>query len=396
MRIAVVNQFYAPMKLGGAEVSVQVLCEALAARGHHVTVITSLVKGSSEQEVINGVKVRRINGGNIYAWDGQKHAAALRALWHGIDAWNPLALRRVRRALHEAQPDLLHTNNLAGMSCSVWAAAESLGVPVVHTLRDYYLLCPRSTMFRGQSNCIKQCTSCQLMSLPKRLAARSVSGVIGISEFVLRRHQQAGLFASAQVCEVIPNPGPASVKEDKRNPNGRGLALGFLGRLEPAKGIEVLLKTLADHDLCGWSEVIVGGRGAEDYERDLRQQYNDSRVKFAGHVDPAGFFQRVNLLAVPSLWNEPFGRVVIEAYAHGVPVVASNRGGLPELVVEGETGFVMDPLDERSLVDRLRYLAIASGPLVKMGVKAREEAKKFRTSEIAAAYERVFNAIASK
>jgi glycosyltransferase involved in cell wall biosynthesis len=390
MRIVAVNQFYAPMKLGGAEVSVQMLCEALAASGHEMTLVTSSVKGSPEREAINGVNVRRINAANIYAWEGQKRPAALRALWHGIDVWNPLVFRHVHRALREIQPDVLHTNNLAGISCSAWSAAKSLGIPVVHTLRDYYLLCPRSTMFRGEKNCIEQCASCQLMGLPKRWATPAVSGVVGISEFVLRRHKQTGLFASAQVSEVIPNPAPASMKEDNRNANGRGLALGFLGRLEPAKGIEVLLKTLADHDFCGWAEVVVGGGGADDYTKDLRHRYNDARVKFTGYLDPESFFRQVDLLVVPSSWNEPFGRVVVEAYAHGVPVVASNRGGLPELVEDGSNGFIFEPDSRDSLQGILVRLASEAGLLKHLQRGAKAKVANYTPSAVASAYEHVF------
>lgn len=390
MRIAVLNQFYAPQRFGGAEVSVQILCEALVARGNEVTVITGSFADARQHEIINGVNVRRIKCGNVYNWDGQTRPAALRAMWHGIDAWNPLAFRRVRGALREVQPDLLHTNNLAGISSSAWGAAENLGVPVAHTLRDYYLLCPRSTMFRGEKNCIEQCVPCKVMTTPKRLAARAVSGVIGISEFVLRKHQQAGLFASAQVSEVIPNPAPLPVREDKRHSNGRGLALGFLGRLEPAKGLEVLLKTLVDHGFCGWSEVIVGGRGSEDYERDLRHRYSDSRVKFVGHIDPASLFQRVNLLVVPSLWNEPFGRVVIEAYAHGVPVVASNRGGLTELVKDGANGLIFSPDSGGSLKGLLVRLASQAGLLEQLQHGARAAMSRYTPEAVASAYEDVF------
>lgn len=396
MHIAVLNQFYAPKRFGGAEVSVQMLCEALVARGNEVTLITGSGYDAREQETINGVNVRRIMCGNFYNWTGQKYPAALRAMWHGIDTWNPHSFRQVSRALREVKPNILHTNNLAGFSSSAWSAAQSLGVPVAHTLRDYYLLCPRSTMFHRRSNCIRQCASCHLMSVPKRLASRTVSGVVGISRFLLRRHQQAGLFTNAQVAQVIPNPAPLVQKDREIQFNEKEHALGFLGRLEPAKGIEFLLKTLVDHNFCGWSKVLVGGSGAEDYEKILRQKYNDSRIIFAGYVDPASFFKRVHLLVVPSLWNEPFGRVVIEAFAYGVPVVASNRGGLKELVKEGTNGFTFNPDLGCSLKDLLFRLASQGGLLKELQCGARAKVIFFSPENVATAYEEFFTKVIEK
>lgn len=390
MHVAVINQFYAPISFGGAEVSVQILCEALVASGNKVTVITGLVTDAKEHENINGVNVRRIKCGNLYSWDGEKHTVGARGIWHSIDAWNPLAFLNVSRVLREAKPDLLHTNNLAGISSSAWVAAQSLGVPVTHTLRDYYLLCPRSTMFRGQNNCVKHCALCNLMSIPKRLAARAVDGVTGISEFILQRHKSAGLFANALVSEVVPNPVQLPHFDGNQYLNGGELVLGFLGRLEPAKGIEVLLKTLADNHFCGWSGVIIGGRGAPDYVRNLRSKYNDSRFIFVGHVDPASFFKRVNLLVVPSLWNEPFGRVVIEACAHGVPVVASNRGGLTELVKDGANGFIFEPDSCDSLKVLLVRLASNAGLLEHLQRGAKAKVANCSPNAVASAYEHVF------
>jgi glycosyltransferase involved in cell wall biosynthesis len=72
-----------------------------------------------------------------------------------------------------------------------------------------------------------------------------------------------------------------------------------------------------------------------------------------GFIPPAELFAKIDVLVVPSLWHEPLGRIVFEAYAHGLPVIATDRGGISEIVSPGETGFLFDPdvpeSDERSL-----------------------------------------------
>jgi glycosyltransferase involved in cell wall biosynthesis len=83
--------------------------------------------------------------------------------------------------------------------------------------------------------------------------------------------------------------------------------------------------------------------------RSLRERAKDWPIELIGKAAPAAFYESIDVTVVPSLWHEPLARVIFESFAHGVPVLASSRGGSPELVVPGKTGWLFDPSEEGAL-----------------------------------------------
>src|SRR5260370_9454803 len=128
--------------------------------------------------------------------------------------------------------------------------------------------------------------------------------------------------------------------------------LGVLGRVSPEKGIEVLLDELRRDSTLKWS-LSIGGAGDADYLAKLKATHDDRGVSFLGHVVPADFLQSIDILVVPSKWNEPFGRVTVEAYSHGVPVVGANTGGIPE-VIEPDSYLVFDINQPHTVIDKIK------------------------------------------
>jgi glycosyltransferase involved in cell wall biosynthesis len=129
--------------------------------------------------------------------------------------------------------------------------------------------------------------------------------------------------------------------------------LGYLGRLDPLKGIDVLLDTLIGK-LGGRSwTLVLGGRGDAAYEAQLRSRHADPRITYLGFVPPSELLSRVDVLVVPSLFDEPLARVLIEACAHGVAVIGARRGGIPEVIEPGKTGLVFDPDDPEGLAQAI-------------------------------------------
>jgi glycosyltransferase involved in cell wall biosynthesis len=114
---------------------------------------------------------------------------------------------------------------------------------------------------------------------------------------------------------------------------------GYLGRIVPEKGVHVLIDALSAAGM-DW-KLNVAGTGPEDYLNDLKRRAN-GRVHFQGWTAPNDFFDTVDVLVLPSVWPEPAGRTILEAYQHRIPVITTNRGGMPELVLPGVTGWVVN------------------------------------------------------
>ena len=394
MIVGLVSSLYAPHAHGGAERVAQDVAESLAARGHQVHVLT-LGRGRAERAEINGVRVRYAPLRNLYwPFPVSDKGFAMKATWHAIDAYNPAMAREVGDWLDEIRPDLVNTHNLAGFSAAVWPAAAQRGIRLVHTLHDYYLLCPYSTMYRNEANCGRQCLRCRIVSAPRRALTRHVAGAIGVSRFVLQRHLEHGLFGAAHTSVVhngyrAPAAAAPSPRADHR------LRIGYLGSLVPAKGLDRLLDAflgLPD----GSAELYIAGSGDAGYESLLKgrtAQRND--VHWRGVVRPEEFLPGLDLLVVPSLYNEPMGRVVVEAFAHGLPVVAARRGGIPELF-HGECGWLYEPDDRERLPALLNRIAAQREILDPMRKEAREAALRYSCEAMSDGYLAIYQAVMAR
>jgi glycosyltransferase involved in cell wall biosynthesis len=347
MKIALVNDKYIHHEGGGAQESVRILAESLAIRGHDVSVYATTYQPDQVKftEVHANVRVTFLPVANVY-WPHGKRPAYLKPLWHAIDAHNPIMARRVGQLLDEERPDILHTNILAGFSPSVWAEASRRNIPVVHTLRDYYLTCPKGARFEKGTECRTSCTACWHYSIPKMHATRHVDAMVAISRHLLRAHSIA-----SPIREVIHNSYQAQGALPAKSGEGP-LKAGFLGRLFETKGIELLIDAVRQTDSA---HLYLAGKGSPAYMESLRQR-TPACTTFLGTVPPRILFEKIDVLVVPSLWHEPFGRVAIEAMAWGIPVIASRRGGLPEIVQDGINGWLFEPNETDSLSQFLRAL----------------------------------------
>lgn len=388
MKILIVNSFYYPEEVGGAEKSVRFLAESLARKGHSVRVV-SLGREESVDR-INDVEVQRVKIRNLYLQEARKAPPPSwkKMLWHGVDAYNPLSRRVFSHILREFSPDVVHTNTLSGFSVSIWDAARAQSIPVVHTIRDFYLLCSKSTMLKDGHSCSSQCRSCAFFCAPKMKATPRIDHLVGISEFMCRTHRQFGLFEDVPQ-SVIYNPYDAH--EIKNRVVDRVRNIGFIGRLDPAKGVELLIAAFRQlHEQDPDLKLIIAGDGRETYIKDLQALAEDLPVTFLGRVEPAEFFEQIDVAVVPSVWEEPLGRVVIEALAYGRPVVATPVGGIPEMIDE-DTGVVASSASVEGLQNAMgELLHKVDGDYARWSAAALLSASRFRSSAIADAYLAVF------
>lgn len=183
--------------------------------------------------------------------------------------------------------------------------------------------------------------------------------------------------------ELKPYDDAPLVREELFPKLGSRKLIGFVGALHPIKGIECMLEALAKvfgerEDCCA---VIVGAEKIDSYsdslQRKARQLHIESRVRFIGHRDdiPA-VMKSLDFLVVPSL-SEPFGYVNIEAGAAGKPVIASRVGGIPEIVIDSETGLLVEADNRLELAEACRKLLENSDLREDLGLAARKRIENF-------------------
>jgi glycosyltransferase involved in cell wall biosynthesis len=236
------------------------------------------------------------------------------------------------RALTRHRPDVVHTHNLPGISTGVWEVCRRLRLPVVHSLHDYYLLCPRVTLMRSDAEpCRPNPMLCGLRT--RRLArwAPAVSHVIGVSQYVLDMH--ARLFPRAEFHLIRHPMGPSSAGQ-LRPPRARPMVLGYIGSLDRIKGVHLLLDAASRLEALGVRLRIAGdGRLRDEVALSAEQRSN---VNWDGPVmgeEKKRFFESCDLGLVPSVWAEPGGPTftMVEWLSAGRPVLVSNRAGLGEV-----------------------------------------------------------------
>jgi glycosyltransferase involved in cell wall biosynthesis len=289
--------------------------------------------------------------------------------------WNGDSYRALRTVVRRTRPDVVHFHNtLPRISPSGYYAATSEGVPVVQTLHNYRLLCPSALLFRDGIPC-QDCVG-RTLALPgirhgcyrgSRAATAAVAGMtaahrmlgtwsrevalyIALTEFARSRLIDGGFAAEQIVVKpnfVDPDPGPGT--------GAGGYAL-FVGRLTTEKGIRTLLNAWRTMHVEIPLRIVGDGPLADEVADAARTM---SGVTWLGRRTPgevAALVGEAAVLVCPSGCYETFGRVVIEAFAAGTPVVASDLGALAELVQEGRTGRLFRPGDADALVRVMREL----------------------------------------
>src|SRR5258708_30615677 len=122
----------------------------------------------------------------------------------------------------------MHSNKLSGLTTAVWKTAAEHGVPVVHTLHDYYLVCPRCSRFARGHSCERTCPSCRILTINRKRATRWLTAVVGVSQRVLDINTSLGLFADTPVLAVIRNASTAVLQPHTPTCPHSHISLAFL------------------------------------------------------------------------------------------------------------------------------------------------------------------------
>ncbi|MBD1552157.1 glycosyltransferase family 4 protein [Pseudomonas typographi] len=352
MKILFLSSLYSPHVGGGAEIVLQRTVEGLKARGADVVVLATGPQPGLHVTEVRGVKVYRAGLLNTYWHFSEQRPNALARLgWHLRDRYNSGMRRFIAEVLSREAVELVVCHNLAGWSVAAWDEIAQARLPSVQVLHDMYLSCPGSNMFRKGSACASPCTLCRSFRQGHAERSAQVDAVVGVSRFLLDRLRSQQFFrgAHAQVIYSASAPPDALVSARFNEPRrtDRPLRFGYMGTLSEQKGLRWLIEQF--RTLAFPATLSIAGRGQADYEQTLKALAGTPNITFIGYQSPESFYRQVDVAVVPSIWNEPFGLVAVEACAHSVPVIASNRGGLPEIIRDGTNGLLCDPAQPRSL-----------------------------------------------
>jgi glycosyltransferase involved in cell wall biosynthesis len=335
MKILIISSLYPPHVIGGAEKAAAQLAEALVRCGH-VVVVVSLHPGSSEVvEDRNGVRVYRLPVDNFYWPFGRKNKpnGFYRLAWHIREMWNPVAARRLGKILDVEMPDVVNTHNVCGFSLAAWRQVKRRKVRLVHTLHDYYLMCPRCTLFDKGRNCEKRCLSCKVLTFNRRRLSQLPDSVVSVSQHALHEHLRRHYLEDVRstviynIQDTFKSVLPQT--QDDRQLSG-DLVFGFIGKVEEEKGIETLLAATRQLHRSNW-RLKIAGTGLDGYVDKLAKRFPDPRIEWLGFTDAAKFYSFVDVVVIPSLWAEPLPYVCVESLHAGKSLICASSGGIPEI-----------------------------------------------------------------
>jgi glycosyltransferase involved in cell wall biosynthesis len=373
-----VSNLYPPYVLGGAELYVQQIAQRLSVE-HDISVISTAPFGTDRSLVSTQAEVKeaiyRFYPLNLYStYNYALKPTFIKPMWHLFDVWNPHVYAFVKGVLKREKPEVVHIHNFKGLSASVFSAANDLGIPTVHTVHDYDLICPKTTMLtRTNAFCVNPHNLCRIYRwLSKRI---TLTAVIAPSDFMLKTLSSFGLFTD--VPKIMLPLGIEQREPVARVSNGTFDIL-YVGRLGKHKGVNSLIEAVKDLDLRSARLHIVGqGSDRISFERVAK---DDERIIFYGFLTPdklQKLYSIADVAVVPSIYNEPFGLVIPEYYQQGIPILGSRAGALPELIVDGYNGFIFQPGDVAALAALLRRLSSDAGLLSKLSTNALRSSSAF-------------------
>lgn len=405
MRVLLAVHHFPPRYSAGAELYTMRLARELLRRGHEAEVVCVETLDANQPF---GVRADPDHYEGITVWRLHLGLRDAPASWSyanpAIEAW-------LRERMRIWQPDLIHLHSGYLIGAGAITAARAMGMPTVVTLHDYWFLCPRITLLRGDGSLCRQppddpaeCAWClQLDRRRYRLLEQISGGLAGkvwtklagndgrVTQFARRETLRealaqadlviapsrflAGLFGEQLPQIRVVRLGIARERLQHIPPirSGPVLRLGYIGQIAPHKGVHLLitaLKSLPYSDVTAELTIFGNTEQYPAYTRHLRRLIGDNpHIHLAGkfsHDQLPMVLSKVDVVVVPSIWYENSPLAILEAHAAGRPVVTARLGGMAELVRDGIDGLHFTPNDSRDLARQLQRLRSEKGLLERL------------------------------
>lgn len=372
MHFLFLSNFYPPYSNGGYEQLCQEVAQALAGRGHDITVITARSAGQTTIELDGPVRVHRcleleVEGGL---------ANTVIKLISGRAASERRNVAAVERIIEEGKPD-------AALIWGMWNVPKSVPATVEHLLPentayyfcDYWPTLPdayiqrlqepaRRTLTRGLKNLMAAVWLPGLQKEPQSsLAFRRTACV---SHAVRATMVASGLpMEQAEIIHLGVRPEfPIERQKDSQQLAEGVLRLVYTGRLTAEKGVHTAIEAIKILNEHGHLKISLDifGRGDPEYVEHLKSVVQNQKlnVQFKGILPRPPLLEQLpnyDILIFPSIWEEPFAHAVLEGMAAGLVVVGTTRGGTGEVLREGETGLTFQAENAIDLAEKIRRLA---------------------------------------
>lgn len=421
MHVLQLTDFYRPV-IGGLERHVETLSRELIRYGHTVTIVTLQTGDDPAEEILDGVRVIRIRG-----WSGSLpvlHADAARPFHPTVP--DPGAMAALRRVIQQERPAVVHSHSWIQYSYFPLHRGPR-GPAHVVTLHDYGVACAKRTLQHvtrraalsaagpaGPRHPSRPCSGPRLAKClacaPEQYgvlkgaaittglrASRLLHGradcYIAISRAIADASRAAlpGRSEIVVVPTIVPNGLPELARSTPRPgflPPEDGYLM-FAGALGPHKGVDVLLE--ARRRMRNRPPLVLIGTPRADTPR-----IDDPEVVLARNVPSAqvmASWLRASAAVVPSVWSEPLGQVAVEAMLVGRAVVASDVGGLRDVVQHGVTGLVVPPGDPGALAAALDNLLDDPQTRLRMGEAGRLRARHFEAATLTPRVVEIFDGV---
>jgi glycosyltransferase involved in cell wall biosynthesis len=390
------------------------LAQELRNRRHDVAVATVWQDGMPAIEDDAGVPVHRLRQLRTLP-----AIAPRRAQHHQPPFADPVSTLQLRRLIRRFKPDIVHSYGWISYTCS--AALLGSDTPMIVTSRDYAYGCPKRTLMYRGSDCsgpgLLKCMECAGRHYGRGKGWTAAVGVLG-SRRLLRRKTAAIHSISTYVQEMVRRDflddrrdadrgrrrdvviHDAVVDEEAGDRHGgdteaelarlRELPDGpfmlFVGALRRVKGIEQLI---AAYELLDAPPPLVL-IGTIEPDTPSRFPAGVSVLTDFPHAAVMAAWERSLFGVLPSLWAEPFGTVVCEAMSRGRPVIATRPGGHTDMVIDGETGLLVERGDVRGLANAMQFLLDHDDERERLGAAARVRAREFTVEVLLPRLERLY------
>jgi glycosyltransferase involved in cell wall biosynthesis len=414
MRILLLAQFFPP-DIGGEELHVFNLANTLAQRGHEVGVATQRMVGVEDEEILaSGVRVHRFG---TAAMRVPRLYSTSRA--HHPPVPDPLGVRALGRIIQEEQPDVVHAHNWIVNSAVAVRRSSPTGLRsgLVLTLHDFSHVCATKRMMRKGSPCcgpaVARCLACATArygpvvgpltgaatALMRPWRTRAIDHVVCVSNAVASGNR----LSPGPHVSVIPNFVPDELvvsrsdavreRRDGRVPDGlaKEKFVLFVGEVSRDKGAPTLLRA---YEALGANRprLLLVGRRTPDTP--MRLPEGAEMCAEWPHEDVMTAFRRCLFAVLPSICLDACPSTVLEAMASGRPVVATRTGGIVDVIVDGESGFLVPPDAEDKLAEVMARLLDDTDLRVRLGAAAQDRVQRFTASAVVERLETVYARVA--